>query len=179
LIFVSGNLQSFRGNEETIKRGVITKIEDVLLDDEEIGFKIKINDDVEYILSKEEKNVSALKKNTYIVYNTKYPFGKGGIYIDKVFDLVGSDMYLWENTNAADVTVEMGIVEKIDGHRIYFEDGKCFYMDTNNIAFLCVKGNGDIVEGDGTGDFTGQEICYVLTGATTPAYEIETVFYTE
>jgi len=78
-----------------------------------------------------------------------------------------------------DVTVEMGIVEKIDGHRIYFEDGKCFYMDTNNIAFLCVKGNGDIVEGDGTGDFTGQEICYVLTGATTPAYEIETVFYTE
>jgi len=179
LIFVSGDLQSFRGNEETIKRGVITKIEDVLLDDEEIGFKIKINDDVEYILSKEEKNVSALKKNTYIVYNTKYPFGKGGIYIDKVFDLVGSDMYLWENTNAADVTVEMGIVEKIDGHRIYFEDGKCFYMDTNNIAFLCVKGNGDIVEGDGTGDFTGQEICYVLTGATTPAYEIETVFYTE
>ena len=66
LIFVSGDLQSFRGNEETIKRGVITKIEDVLLDDEEIGVKIKINDDAEYILSKEEKNVSGLKKNTYI-----------------------------------------------------------------------------------------------------------------
>lgn len=179
LIFVSGDLQSFRGNEETIKRGVITKTEDVLMDDGEIGLKIKINDDMEYILSKEEKNVSSLKKNTYIVYNTKYPFGKGGIYIDKAFNLVGNDIYSWSESGSADVTVETGTVEKIDGYRIYFTDGSCFYMDTNNIAFLCVKENGDIISGDGTGDFSGQEICYVMTGATTPAYEIETVFYTE
>ena len=179
LIFVSGNLQSFRGNEEGIRRGVITKITDVLMDDGELGVKIKINDNIEYVLSKEDANAKNLKKNTYIVYNIVHPFGVSNIYIDKAFDLVGNDIYSWDDDGSADVTIEKGTVEKMDNKRIYFTDGSCYYLDTNNIAFLRVNERGDIVTGDGTGDFTNREICYALTGGTTPAYEIETVFYIE
>lgn len=160
LALITGNVGSITKSSSYIDHGILTKKTKLKNENDEVYYKLSINDK-EFVVTEElGKDLTA---PSYIRYS-EGSFTEGNdIIISESFAMNGG-FYDWQRNTAttSSTALKRGIVKKLDGKRLYLEDGSVYFFYPGKTSYLQYGGSDKWKKTTYQAIGAGEEIVYSL-----------------
>lgn len=172
LVMVRGSVETIAENrEEVLKYGILTQ-KDIEIDsitNEEI-YRVTVGPQ-KFSVIKNMQDIKNINTPSYIEYGKCTTiFAPDEIKVRNIYDL-SKETKDWVLSPEGSDGLHYGVLKKNDNVRLYFEDGKAFYM-SSGVTFHARRNDGKFIDAEVTDFEVGEEIWYIYRHG-----EIRAVFF--